>query len=155
MKLAIFSDSHGYPDKMINAIYQCSPDMIIHLGDGNADIDKIKNLFPEIPLKAVRGNCDFFSVTPEMEIFETGNKKILITHGHLFGVKSSTASLIKKANALGADIVMYGHTHIAVCSKENKLHIINPGSCGYSSAASYAEVTIPGNGVVDCQIIKL
>ena len=155
MKLAVFSDTHGYADKMINAIYQCSPDMIIHLGDGNSDIYKVKDLFPDIPIKAVRGNCDIFSVLPEIEEFEIGNKKIFITHGHLFGVKNGTTSLINKANVLGADLVMFGHTHIAVCSKVNTLNIINPGSCGYSSSSSYAEVSIDGNGDIQCKIEKI
>lgn len=155
MKIAVFSDSHGYSDKMINAITQSSPNMIIHLGDGEADVIEIQQLFPLIPLVNVKGNCDTFSVSPETALFEIGKTKIYITHGHIFSVKRSTMSLIEKAKFLGADIVMYGHTHIADRSMVGELHVINPGSCGYSSVSSYAEVTISDSGDVECNIVKL
>lgn len=111
MKLVVFSDSHGHPDRMLRVIGQSSPDMIIHLGDGGTDIAKIKKQFPQIPLKAVRGNCDLISDLPESELFSVGKVKIFITHGHIFGVKINLSRLIERADASDADIVMYGHTH--------------------------------------------
>lgn len=155
MKIAVFSDSHGYTQKMLDAIYDCSPDLIIHLGDGSFDIDKIETQFPLIPLKAVRGNCDFSPILPETDLFTVSGIKIMITHGHLFGVKSSTASLIDMAKKAGADIVMYGHTHVADYFEIGKLLVINPGSCGYSSLSSFAEVSISDKGAVSCRIIRL
>ena len=155
MKIAVFSDSHGYTPKMLDAIYDCSPDLIIHLGDGNFDIDKIEKQFPLIPLKAVRGNCDFSPILPETDLFTVSGIKIMITHGHLFGVKSSTASLTDMAKKAGADIVMYGHTHVADYFEIGKLLVINPGSCGFSSLSSFAEVIISDKGIVSCRIIRL
>lgn len=153
MKLAVFSDTHGFPDKMLSAIELSSPDVIVHLGDGELDVNEIKRQFPAIPLKSVRGNCDLHSKTPETEFFLIYNIKVFITHGHLFGVKRETSSLIEKAYTMGADIVMYGHTHIANCSRAGNLIIINPGSCGYTSS-SYAEVIISDSGEIISRIIK-
>ncbi len=155
MKLSVFSDSHGYPDRMLRAIEQSAPDMIIHLGDGGIDISKIEKQFPQIPLKAVRGNCDLNSNLPETELFSVGAVKIFITHGHIYGVKRVLSPLIDEAKGLGADIVIYGHTHITNCSMVGGLYVLNPGTCGYSSSPSCAEVIIDGKGEIFCRILSL
>lgn len=155
MKLAVFSDSHGYTERMLKAIRVSSPDLIIHLGDGGVDVEKIKKQFPLIPLKAVRGNCDFSHELPETDLFSVSGVNIFITHGHLFGVKIDTEPLTSKALKLGADIVMYGHTHVANYFKTGNLHVLNPGSCSFSKSASFAEVNISDSGAVSCQIVRL
>ena len=155
MKIAVFSDSHGHPDVMIRAIEQSTPDMIIHLGDGDTDVSRIEKQFPNIPLKAVRGNCDFGSDLPESELFSVGAIKIFITHGHIYGVKKVLSPLIDEANGRDADIVMYGHTHIANCSVSGGIYVLNPGTCGLSFSKSYAEVVIDVKGEVHCQIIRI
>lgn len=57
MKLAIFSDSHGSTQKMFDAITELRPDAVVHLGDG-AGRALLKERFPDLPVHAVRGNCD-------------------------------------------------------------------------------------------------
>lgn len=155
MKLAVFSDSHGYTVKLMKAIVDCSPDLIIHLGDGGVDVEKIKKQFPLLPLKAVKGNCDYSSDLPENDVFTISGVKIFLTHGHLYGVKGGSAALTAKAERLGADIVMYGHTHVADYSRMGNMHVINPGSCSFSTAASFAEVIISDKGEIFCRIIRL
>ena len=154
MKLLVFSDSHGQADKMLDAIAKGSPDMIIHLGDGGRDIDKIKKQFPKIPLKAVQGNCDFGSDLPETELFSVGAVKLFITHGHIFSVKRTLSPLIDEGIARGANIVMFGHTHAAISSMVGGLYILNPGACGGFSP-SCAEVIIDGKGEIFCRILSL
>ena len=154
MKLMVFSDSHGHFERMLSALEQAAPDMIIHLGDGGRDIDKIKKQFPQIPLKAVRGNCDLSSDLPETELFSVGAVKLLITHGHIFGVKRGLSPLIDEAIALGADIVMFGHTHIAVSTMAGGLYVLNPGTCG-GYPPSCAEVIIAGKGEIFCRILMI
>jgi len=155
LKLAVFSDSHGYPDRMIRAIEQSAPDMIIHLGDGWSDVTQIETQFPHIPLKAVRGNCDFSSDLPETGLFSIGTVNIFITHGHLYGVKKILYPLIDAAIGLDADIVMYGHTHIADCSMSGGIYVLNPGTCGLSVSPSYAEVVIDDKGEVLPRILRI
>ena len=38
MKVVIFSDSHGDVEIMVQVIEKEKPEMIIHLGDGKADV---------------------------------------------------------------------------------------------------------------------
>ncbi|MEA4896333.1 MAG: metallophosphoesterase [Oscillospiraceae bacterium] len=154
MKLLVFSDSHGNPSKMLDMIRQSGPDMIIHLGDGERDTAKIEAQFPQIPLKAVRGNCDIGSVLPDAELFSVGKAKIFITHGHIYGVKRTLSALVDEAVSRGADIVMFGHTHIADYSMRGGIYVLNPGSCGLSSAPSCAEVTIDNKGEIACRIVR-
>ncbi|MEF9971353.1 MAG: YfcE family phosphodiesterase [Oscillospiraceae bacterium] len=154
MKLFVFSDSHGNPGPMLRALEEETPDMIIHLGDGGADISKIKRQFPQIPLKAVRGNCDYSSDLPETELFTVEGLNIFITHGHLFGVKLSCASLIGEAERRGAGLVMYGHTHKAALQRPGELCLLNPGSCGLLPSLSFAVVVVNG-GDFFCRICPL
>ena len=37
MKIAVFSDTHGFSRGMENAVAEYEPDQIIHLGDGMRD----------------------------------------------------------------------------------------------------------------------
>ena len=103
MKLAVFSDSHGSPEKMLEAIRASNPDLIIHLGDSQGDTSKIKKQFPQIPLKAVGGNCDMSSNYPRSEILNLCGFKLFLTHGHLHLVKSGLSLLCAEAKSLGAN----------------------------------------------------
>ena len=39
MKIAVFSDTHGFSRGMENAVAEYAPDQIIHLGDGMRDAE--------------------------------------------------------------------------------------------------------------------
>ena len=155
MKIMVFSDTHGQPDKMLTAIVQASPDMIIHLGDGARDIEKIKKQFPQIPLEAVRGNCDLSSDLPESSLFSAGGVKIFITHGHIFAVKHTLSTLIDEGRRLNADIVLFGHTHAANNTTESGLYVVNPGSAGNCGCPSCAEIIIDDKREIFCRIIRI
>ncbi len=155
MKLLVFSDTHGQPDKMLAAIAQGSPDMIIHLGDGGRDVEKIKKQFPEIPLEAVRGNCDFSSALPESTLLTVGGVRIFITHGHVFSVKHTLSVLIDEARRLNAEMVLYGHTHCANNTMEGGLYVLNPGSSGYNACPSCAEIIITDRHEIFSRIIRI
>lgn len=155
MKLMVFSDSHGQPDKMLGAIAKYAPDMIIHLGDGGRDIDRIKKQFPQIPLEAVRGNCDLGSKLPETALLSVGGVKIFITHGHIYGVKHTLSLLVDEACAKNAAIVMYGHTHLANNSMAGGIYVLNPGACGCFGAPSCAQVVIDDKREIFCRIVRI
>lgn len=154
MKLLVFSDSHGSPARMLRAITQEKPDMIIHLGDGGREISEIERQFPQTELKAVRGNCDICSVLPESEFFRIGKTKFFITHGHNYGVKWTLSTLIEEAAARGANFVMFGHTHVAHFSTASGIYVLNPGSCGPSPAPSYAEIILDETNEPACRIVR-
>ena len=50
----------------------------------------------------------------------------------------------------GADIVLYGHTHIKDCHRDGDLWVLNPGS----ARSTYALVTVRDNKI-DCKIMKM
>jgi len=146
MKLIVFSDSHKAIEPMIRAVELEAPDAIVHLGDHFSDTGALKIRFPDIPLYAVRGNCDFApSALGELTVTLSG-VKLFMTHGHMYGVKSSLDRLITKALYLEADVVLYGHTHIRRSDYFRGVRFINPGSIG-SSGAPYGILTL-SNGTV-------
>lgn len=103
------------------------PDLILHLGDHNRDGERIEE---ELGVKViqVKGNGDFASHYNEDDLIDIMGKKIFLTHGHKYGVYYSRDSLYYKGLELGADLVLYGHTHIAEIVHEENMIIMNPGS---------------------------
>src|SRR5699024_5856961 len=49
-------------------------------------------------------------------------------HGHLFDIKSSLMKLEYRAQEVGADIICFGHSHVAYAENINGRLFINPGS---------------------------
>ena len=153
MKILVMSDSHGSKNNMLNAIEHESPDWILHLGDNERDCSDIALMYPDIPLRNVRGNCDRFSPGLDIDEFELEGKRFLMTHGHLFGVKSGKAKIISAATDRGVDILLFGHTHVPFHSVVGDLTIINPGSI-HSDGKYYATLEIK-NGIVSCELKSL
>jgi putative phosphoesterase len=129
MKILVFSDSHGRPEKM-NDIIKADKDvdMVIHLGDLVRDAEYISDMNPDLSVKCVSGNNDWFSDEPREKTLVLGSKRFFITHGNLYGVKRGLDELINKGKEVNADIVLFGHTHTPYESCEGKTIILNPGS---------------------------
>lgn len=145
IRIIAISDTHGmnsYIEREINRIGENNINAIIHAGDYVSDADKLYNLFPRIPMYNVAGNNDLYSHAKGEELAVIGGVKIFITHGHSYGVKydSDLRSLIQRAQTLGADMVVYGHTHISDITYFGGMTVLNPGSAGYSH--SYAVIEI-------------
>ena len=145
MKAVVLSDSH----RDFNAILRImerekSVDYIIHAGDVQKDVDDIEAMWQRIPCIFVLGNNDFgVWGVPTRREFTLGTKKILLTHGHLYGVKSSLARLKKEALLAQADICIFGHTHTPHESEEDGIRFLNPGA----AYRSYAVLEIEGEDV--------
>ena len=118
MKIVIVSDTHG-SRKNIENVCECNPDadMLIHLGDVEDAA--------EIALSLVR------ALLPREEEFELEGHHIFITHGHAYYVSMGEAHLQEEARRRGADIVMYGHTHVPALTIDADLVTLNPGSLTY------------------------
>lgn len=130
MKILIFSDSHKSFAPMAKAIeIEKDANWIIHAGDVHSDVEDLLIAYPKTPVAYVKGNNDFFlRDVPEDRFFTLDGVKIFLTHGHNYGVKYSIAALFKKGAELGADICIFGHTHVAVCEKMGKITLFNPGA---------------------------
>lgn len=111
--IVVVSDTHGNRDMLNKVIDDCYPfDMIIHCGDGVRDI-----CAADIPEKSavlmVNGNTDIYSGCDADEILteEISGRTVMITHGHLFGVKTGLSRLMHEAEYCRAEVVLFGHTH--------------------------------------------
>lgn len=159
MKIIVFSDSHGYTYNLKKAVEKhLDANLLIHLGDGQKDIETVMAEHPNIKYYHVAGNCDFGSVLPSAKTIDADyNIKIFATHGHLYHVKYTLEYLKETARESGCNIVLYGHTHIKYNSYEDGLYILNPGSISCpkdSTKPSYAIIDISKAGIVT-NIIEL
>ena len=140
MKCLVFSDSHGSPLYMKRALEKNKDaEVVFFLGDGLSDADMLARCDdrPRMWI-AVRGNCDFSHIFLDREVNKTEEiaiegKRIVLTHGDLYGAKYGTRGLCDLALSRGADIVLFGHTHTAYeeyVSEEGGFYLFNPGSIG-------------------------
>ena len=155
MKAAVFSDTHSNTALMVEAVRRSRPDVIIHLGDHERDTAVLQREFPDIPLYAVQGNCDFGSAAPMWDIVPLGPVKAFITHGHMYNVKYSTDSLVYAAQEQGAKIALYGHTHVADREEIGGVQVLNPGTAGKGRKLTWATVEVFGNGGIAFEIKDL
>ena len=130
MKLLIFSDSHYRTEPMYSVAekYSSVIDGIIHLGDCTEDISGFKTICPDIPIYNVRGNNDYENGCPAERTVPIAGHKIFMTHGHRQRVYYNTDTLYYTAEQNGADIALFGHTHVPYLQNENGILIMNPGS---------------------------
>lgn len=130
MKLLVFSDSHGSRDRMYEVTAREAPDAIFHLGDGWRDAEALHAKFPEIPLYQVPGNCDYRSQAKPELLVTLQDKRILLCHGHTYGVKDSLMLAGDAAERMELDAFLFGHTHRPLVSKRGGTLFLNPGSIG-------------------------
>lgn len=149
MKILVFSDSHRSRGGMLNAIDAHDPDQVIHLGDLQEDAEELSYVYPKLPICMVPGNCDGWTMQPLKKQITLAGKQILLSHGHLWGVKRSYDAAIADARAAGADILLFGHTHVALCKQlEDGLWVMNPGA----SRTSYGLILIE-DGQISCSVL--
>lgn len=114
MKIIVLSDTHGRADRVREALSRhVSYDALLFSGDGLRDMADIAGCI------AVKGNCDsfFFSDSvPSEQVLAFDGVRILLTHGHEYFVKSGLERLVARADELGADLAVFGHTH-EMCEK--------------------------------------
>ena len=96
--------------------YHPDAEVVFFLGDGISDLEDIKGESP-FAIIAVKGNCDpSLSFTArdyqKVESITLEGKKIVLTHGDLYGAKYGDAGLEALAESRGTDILLFGHTHI-------------------------------------------
>lgn len=131
MRILIISDTHGRHANLETILEKIKPiDMLIHLGDAEREEYYIEAL-AECPVEIVAGNNDYFSQLPKEKEIQIGRYKVFLTHGHYYYVSMGTEHLCEEAEARGADIVMFGHTHRPCMEYKDKLVVLNPGSLSY------------------------
>lgn len=160
MKILVLSDTHGHIERAEEVIWQNrKSDLIIHLGDNIRDADDLSYIFPEILVESVRGNCDYAAPeTPSEKLLEYMGVRIFITHGNVYNVKNGYSRLIHKAELVDADLVLFGHTHIAETFAHGKAIFLNPGSLSEPRSGrkpSYAVIELKEGKTPDTGIIYI
>ena len=166
MTLLVLSDSHGRPDHVEEAIRRVRPDGILFAGDGLRDLTRIEE-FP-CPLWAVSGNCDWSPTliangrsveTGEEELITVEGVRILLIHGHKYGVKGGLLPATYRAMEKEVDILVFGHTHTplehhllplderSLVPVQKPLTLFNPGSIG-DTETSFGTITIRGGQIL-------
>ncbi len=114
---------------MIQAVERTQPQRLLHLGDLLSDAEELRHVFPDLPLTGVPGNCDGWTGAMEERLLTLEGHRLLLGHGHQWGVKSSPAGACRAARMEGAKLVLFGHTHTPLCRREEDgLWVVNPGS---------------------------
>ena len=153
MRILVLSDSHGRVGPMEEAVEAVRPQQIFHLGDGWDDARELHRRYPDIPLHQVRGNCDYRPGEPEEETLLIGGLRILLCHGHRFGVKQSLLQAGYTAEERDLDCFLFGHTHQPFHDRRGKCTFLNPGSVNFggSFAVLAAQKNASGSSRAACR----
>ncbi|WP_312688143.1 phosphodiesterase [Kosakonia sp.] len=145
MKLMFASDIHGSlpaTERVLALFAQSDARWLVILGDvlnhgprnalpeGYAPAQVAGRLNEQASrIIAVRGNCDsevdqmllHFPITAPWQQLLLPERRVFLTHGHLFGPDD-----VPPLEA--GDVLAYGHTHIPVAEKRGDIFHFNPGS---------------------------
>jgi len=157
MNILVISDSHKNLTNLKRALVETDYDYVMFLGDYVADIMQFAKPLKE-KLFIVKGNCDGDINFDDDLLIEVGGKKIFMTHGHNYGVKLGMNKVFQKAIEMNADILLFGHTHIAFQTQlENGLIVLNPGSIGKGRLKdnTFGMVNIDEKGQVTTKLFKV
>jgi putative phosphoesterase len=147
--VAVVSDTHRDSHSIEKILKKVNhAEVLIHLGDNDSDAEEIARKFKGRVI-SVRGNCDFGSSTESELVEEIGGVRFFITHGHRYDVKYGLTRLMFKAQEVNAEVVLFGHTHIALIERGQGIWFLNPGSASESrrGSESMAFIDIAADGI--------
>lgn len=139
MKIAILSDTHDNQANVISCLESIklhSINTVIHCGDFINP--GMVNLFSDLKLIYVYGNCDLDIVRIHESVMEVGKdnyaglnfsgklggKHILALHGNVEG------SLMEAVQSRSYDYIFRGHSHLHSDQMHFNSRVINPGALG-------------------------
>lgn len=148
MKIVAISDTHGNFPLALRVVEQAAPfDAVIHLGDGEDDTELLGQVL-DCRIIRIAGNCDHASPAPREMVWECEGKRLFLTHGDRYGVKCGIGRLAERGSEIGADAVLFGHTHFAVVTTHAGILCVNPGTLKKSSEYnSFAVLDITPSGI--------
>lgn len=147
MRYLVFSDTHGNIRDAAMLIEQWHKqiDGVWHLGDNARDMKFLENQYAHslsLAFSGVNGNCDAPSSVPYKRLFDLEGRRILLCHGHLYHVGLGLSYIKQKAHDMGANVVLFGHTHVPLCLEEEGVLYLNPGSLTSPRGGSHASYAI-------------
>lgn len=154
MKYMVISDIHGNIynlNKVLDIYRQEHCEKLLILGDlfnygidlNKEDIVNRLNLLRN-SIIYVKGNCDEYVKgllfdTPYFTNIIINNKKLFLTHGHIFDKNYLLST--------DSNIVLTGHTHISNIDKINNKIFVNPGSISKSRIGENSFSIIDENSI--------
>ena len=160
-RIAVFSDSHGSEEtlrELIDRALACGHvNAFVHCGDGAREFAALESVMllssPSALCLGVRGNCDFaVSGVPDVQTALLGGVRVLIAHGHLYGVKQQYSSLAYAAREKGCTLALFGHTHYPETVEMGGVTLVNPGS---AADGRFALVEISPEGGITPKLLRL
>ena len=162
MKVAVLSDTHsprfwkGCPPAV--ARHLAGADLILHAGDV-CTAEVLDELATYAPVGAVLGNNDGPDVAawgaPETLELELDGLAVAMVHDS--GPADGRVPRMRRRFP-GADVVVFGHSHIPMDRSEDGLRIFNPGSPTDKRRQPYGtlgELTITDGELVQATIVEL
>lgn len=131
MKAIVVTDSHGdyrnfskIISKHVNEV-----DYIIHLGDGEADLDELNINIPSLTHNVIYigGNCDL-GLHKRTEIFVFNGIRIFLSLGDYYKIKTDKTLLAGVAKNNKCSAAFFGHSHLPFCDTIDGFTLLNPGS---------------------------
>ncbi|MCK5440123.1 MAG: YfcE family phosphodiesterase [Gemmatimonadetes bacterium] len=155
MQIGIVSDTH---DRVPASLHEALRDVdeIVHCGDICRDVALVE-LETIAPVAAVYGNCDAMALVerfPEELVLDRAGVTIAVIHGHRFP-RGSTQHLAHHFRSLGPDLVLFGHSHIAISEVVDGMRFFNPGTAGGLGAQPSAGILTLANGSFEVAHVRL
>ena len=152
MLVGLISDTHGLVRPGVHDAL-AGVALILHAGDvgGTEILDELALI---APIHAVRGNTDppGGGLSEAVDLTLEGSR-IHVSHGHELGAPKPALL----AAAYPVDVVVYGHTHVALVERVGSTLVVNPGAAGprrFDVVPSVARLTIAG-GAASVEVVPL
>jgi putative phosphoesterase len=151
--IGLIADTHGLlrPD-VFTALD--GVELILHAGDvgGDGILDELSLIAPVL---AVAGNTDPPGDPRLMpsRVCDVAGTKIHVSHGHELGSPTPAALFARYTES----IIVYGHTHRQLVSRDGQRWAINPGAAGprrFNLHPSVARLRMSGSSI-DVEIVPL
>ena len=162
LRLGVVADTHSRPHPdALRLLALEKPDVVLHAGD-IGDLEVLTALEAVAPLVVVRGNIDTRanhlpdSVTIQAQS-DTAVLRILLTHIAVARsrLRSDARRLAERENA---DLVICGHSHVPLITRDGDIAVFNPGSIGprrFQLPITFGMASISPRGVslrhIDCE----
>lgn len=172
MKIAVISDSHGSLAAWEKAEkYFKETDLVLHAGDilyhGSRNplpdgyntialTEKINEATKEnYNLLAVQGNVDSLVDNwvlpyplPTYAIYDNNGFRVVLYHGHQH---DTVEERVDFACRFGADLLIFGHTHLPLLEEKDNVILLNPGSI----ALPKQELAVPTMAMIEDREIRI
>jgi hypothetical protein len=130
VKIGIISDTHGIVHPQAFRVFE-GVDHILHTGDIGTD-DVLIELAALAPVTAIHGNADPYELQvryPAEQAMCLGGVTFLLRHQALAG-QTPLKEAMESALRVGAEVLVFGHSHIPFCRVMNEILFFNPGGGG-------------------------